>query len=237
MLDLYVICWRNFNICKDSLDSLIETASEPINITVANPNDFLPNSGTEKIREYLRFLVKDGKIKRALLFEDNPFGFALMKSIELFPPTEDLFFLSDGDLVVPKGGDWVGLSKEYHARGHSYTGFNLSTENYREPNWGFNSADENWGLWLCCANTQFFMERHGVFQNSIDSRLCGLAAGWGLGGIKIRELELLHATWSIHYPNDHYEDKEYAEFKRTQGSNWVYNERPENMKFELVQND
>lgn len=231
-LEVYMICWRNFNITKDCIESFLETASEPLEVTIANPNDTLPNSGTEVIRTYLRDLVAAGKIKRALLFEENGFGWSLMKSIEDFPPKGDIFMLTDGDLILPKV-DWAALHRKYHEDHWVATGCNLSTENYLPPNHGFNPDQAEFGLWQMTVKTDWFMKVHGTRLNSIDSRIMWLAAQSG-GATKVREIEALHATWSIHYEDSPYYDPEYAAYKREKASSWVMQPAPPNMNYELV---
>lgn len=233
MLECYVICWRNFNITYDCIESLLATASEPLEMTISNPNDSLPNSGTAKIREYLRDLVSKGRIRRALLFEENGFGWCLQKSIEDFRPQGPLFMMSDGDLIIKDGVDWVGLSRKYHEDHWVVTGCNLSTENYLPPNHGFSSADDNFGMWLQVHKTDWYFTHFGTQQNSIDSYIMNAARYTG-GATKIREIEALHATWSIHYPESPYYDPIYATFKREQASNWVMKPKPLNMNYELV---
>ena len=234
MIPLYVICWRNFNIAEACLESIIETASEELEITVVSPNDKLPNSGTAQIRSYLQELACQNKIKRALFFEENVFGWGLMKAIEDFPPQSPLFFCTDGDLILPENVDWVGLSKKYHEDHWVVTGCNLSTENYLPPNHGFSKEDENFGMWLQCLKTDWFWHFHGTQQNSIDSRIMDIARFTG-GATKIREIEAIHTTWEIHDPNSPYYDPEYSQYKKERASGWVFDSRPDNMNYTLVE--
>lgn len=236
MLPVYLISWRNYPICKASLESFIRTASEPLEISVAVPNDTLPDSGTDKIHEYLTGMVEKGLIKRALFYETNCFGFGLVNMIKDFPPdpeTQPLMVLSDMDLLLPDV-DWCALTRKYHEDHWVVTGCNLSTKNYKEPNWGFSPLDDNFGLWLHCHKTEWFNKYHGTERNSIDSDIMTLARGTG-GATKIREIEALHLAWEIHYPTSFYYDPVYAQFKREHGSNWVYNAKPDNMSYKLVE--
>lgn len=236
MLPIYMICWRNLAITMDCLESFISTATEPIELTVVNPNDSLPNTQTTEIRLYLRKLIEEGKVKRALFFDENVFGWGLIESVKDFPPQTPLFMMTDGDLIIRPDTDWIGLSKKYHDEGWAVTGFQLSIENYKSPNHGFSQEDCNFGLWGVMFSTQWFNTYHGTERNSIDSNIMN-SARWTGGAIKVREIEVLHATWSISYEGDRYYDREYADFKRQQASNWVFNPKPNNMHYELIQND
>lgn len=236
MLPVFLICWRNFNITRDCLESFIDTASEPLEISVAVPNDTMPGSGTNKIHQYLRNKVDKGIVKRALFYEENVIGHGLVRMIRDFFPDPDkheLFCLSDGDLVLPQGVDWVGLSRHYHEDHWVVTGCNLSTENYKPPCTGFSKNDDNFGLWLHVHKTKWFRDYHGFERNSIDSDIMTLARYSG-GATKIREIEAYHCTWSIHDPESPYLDVEYSAYKKENASNWVFARRNENMAYELV---
>jgi hypothetical protein len=232
-LPVYLIGWRNFNIVRDSLNSFIRTASEPIEITFVSPNDTLPNSGTTEIRKYVRRLIRLGLVKRMLEFKENGFGYCLMKSIEDFRPKTKLFCMSDCDLIIPENGDWIALSREYHKKGWVVTGFNLSMENYLPAGRGFSSEDCNFGIWGMVLNTEFFFTYHGTSRNSLDSGIMDLARGRG-GAVKIRELELFHCAWSLSYPESKYFDPEYRDYKNG-NSNFVFNPKPSNMEYVLVE--
>lgn len=239
MIHFYGITWRNFNICRDSIESFINTASEDVEFTIVNANDNLPQSGTEQIREYLKEQVSKGRIKRALLFNENCRGYGLMKAIQDFPPRGDLFFISDMDLVVPENADWIGVTKKYHERGHVVTGFNLSTENYKEGNSGFSKEDENFGMWGIAVNTDIFNQHYNIANNCIDGYFMTLGRGRGRNGVeggkKIHDIELMHATWSIHYPDSKYYDPIYSKLKSQKGSSWVFEPKPRDMGYELIQ--
>ena len=231
-MNLYTIGWRNFNIVIDSLESMIKSASEPIDITFISPNDTLPNSGTTKIREHVRKLVAIGAIKRSLEFNKNGFGWCLIQAIKDFPPTGDIFWASDCDLIVVD--DWINLTKKYHARGRVVTGFNLSLENYKHPNSGFNPKAEEFGMWMAGFNTEWFNKYHGTDQNTIDSRIMQLASNTG-GYAKIRESELFHCTWSISYEGDRYYDPEYRDYKKSKKGNFAFDPKPKNLEYFLVE--
>lgn len=229
--------WRNYNICVDSLESILFTASEPLEVNIALPNDDLPNSGTEKLKDYLKDKVNKGIVKRVLAYNTNCRGFGLINMLKMFPPKGKTFIMTDVDMIVPSYGDndWIRISQKYHDKGLCLTGFDLNTENYLPPNWGFSNDCTEFGIWLMRINTEFFLRVHGLEKNTIDSDLMTMARFNG-GGYKIKELQLGHATWSISFPNSRYYDKEYAILKKEKGSSWVFEPRPENMEYELIGN-
>ncbi len=232
----FIIVWRNINITVDCIESVLENSKQhDIEYTIVNPNDHLPESGTNQIRDYLRSLVSSGRIKRALLYEENCFGHGLVNAIKLFPPKSEFFILSDGDMLAPAGSDWFGLCKKYHEdKNLMITGFQLSLDNYKAPNYGFDTDANEFGIWMQAIKTDWYLNTWGLEANCIDSQMLASTGGRYK---KIREIEMMHLTWSIFFPESKYYDPHYADYKRQVSSSFAFRGRPTNMNFELVQNE
>jgi hypothetical protein len=227
MIQSYIICWRNFAIVKDSLESIINSSSQ-LDITVINPNDSLPNSGTDKIREYLEDCVGYKKIKRALLFEENVDGWGLQEAIKRNPPESDWFFMSDGDLLISKR--CVKLTDYYHkSLSNLVTGFQLSPANYH--GFGFDHSAREFGGWMMGINTNFYINQYGLDKPPIDHKIIVAAKDQY---DKIRDVELYHCTWDIDNPSSKYYDKEYVEYKKTVVFK-AFGNRPANMNYKVIE--
>ena len=227
MIQTYVIVRRNYNIVKASLDSII-ASSDQLEITVVNPNDHLPNSGTSNIRSYLRTLVKEKCIKRALFFEENVDGWALQEAIKQYPPSGNWFYITDGDLLVPKCCE--NVTNHYIMElDNLVTGYQLSRSNYQQGMRGFNYASNEFGCWMMGIDTDFYVNTYGLDNVPVDSKIIGLSNGWFS---KINEKELYHLTWDIGDPASPYYDKEYVEYKKTKSFQLG---RPDNMNFEVFE--
>ena len=233
MIHLYGISFRNFDFVRKSLDSIIDNASEPLCITVAHNPDNLPNSGNEAIQDYLGDLVCEGEVKRALIFKDNNIGWSLVQAMKDFPPddSEDFFIMTDLDVVVPDGHDYLREIRQAKAAGAVLSGYSLDLSNHDDPDDGF--VDSGFGNWLMAPNTRLYQKYFGYEQNTLDTQIINTFVQHGLV-LQLRT-RLYHMAWNLSKQRDEGGDPEYAIFKRLAGPQWILKPRPSDMSYKLIE--
>ncbi len=234
MIHAYFISYRNYNYVKKSLDSILESASEKIIVNVAhNPDYMMMNSGHFLIKEMLEEYVDSGKIERALIFANNNIGWSLVQAMRDFPPddSEKFFVMSDLDLVVPSGCDWIKEIRQAYAAGGVLTGFGLDLSNHLDPNDGH--SELSFGNWIMAPNTKLYQKHFGYDRNTIDSQIVNTFAS--LGTVYKLNTRLIHLAWDLHKPREEGGDPEYAAAKKAAGPNWVLKPKPDNMSYTLIE--
>jgi hypothetical protein len=230
-INLYGLTFHSYDYAKKSIDSILNTSSDDINLTVVDNLSTWESSGSDKIREMLRAYVKGGIIKRAVLMDGNYWGWALVTAMKDFlladhladPNPSDFFFLTDLDLIVDC--DWIKETREAHSSGAVLTGFGLQTINYLPPNDGY--SPYGFGLHMVAANRELYVKHFGLDTLTVD---CQMINTFGqLGKVQKLDSDLYHQTWDVFV-----DDPVYAAEKRKLGVGWVHNNKPENMRYELV---
>lgn len=231
MIHLYGIAFRNYRYLTKSLNSILRTATEPLDITIVDSFCSWPGSESQKIRKYLRRLVKKKLISRALFFDENVRGHGLVLSIKHFPPEgpESFFLLTDLDLIFDPG--WLEKTKQAHKDGHILTGVGLKTENYLPPNAGFEDNPEVFGTWMQGINKKVFFEQHTTERNCVDSTMHNIFKNHGT--ILKLDDRAYHQAWDIFLPKANGGDPDYAIHKAKLGVDWVFKSAP-GMKYRLI---
>jgi hypothetical protein len=229
MINLYGLTYRVPTYAIKSIDSLIRNASEPFSMTVCD--NF--SEGSSEIRDYLKQKVDSGDIKRALLFKENNIGWSLCTSLIEFPPdnSEKFFCLTDLDLVVPEGCDWISHIKKAHYQENCIlTGCTLDMSNYyNTPNHGYGGDDDGFGIWLLGINTELYYRHFPPDRTNVVDFHMRQTFGM-LGRVKkILDIRLYHLAWDLWK-----DDLEYFQFKKN-SPGWCYRGLPENMEYELYE--
>lgn len=227
MIKLYGLTYRVPQYAEKSIESILKNASEPIDFTVV---DNL-SSGSEKIRAYLRQLVSEKRISRALLMNCNAIGWGLVQAIQDFPPddSETFFCVTDLDLVVPEGCDWVKTIRKAHEGGAKLTGCTLDISNYvNTPNHGYGGDEDGFGIWLQGINKESFFKHYTLGQNLIDSSMIAAIRNSGGSVQKLLDIRLYHLAWDLWK-----DDPEYFQFKKI-NPGWVYQGKPPGLAYNLI---
>lgn len=195
MLQVFGLTYRNPEFLDKSLTSIINTASEPIEISVIHSrcNDGYKNW---EMNEKLDYFLYSGKIKRSVDCTGNCKGFGYQWAFREFAKgqDEDFVVLTDLDVVVPEGLDWIAKLRDSmkHA---ALTAFDLSMENYwNTPNYGH--TQDGFGYWLMGVNKNFYAQHLHIPDCSLDSHLINRAHA---NGHKITKLpdQLYHLGWDL----------------------------------------
>lgn len=222
MISVYSICYRNLPNTIESLESIVNTASQPLDITVVE------SESRPSIATYLAEKVADKTISRAMLFKNNVRGVGLKKAIELFPPKGDFFILTDLDVVVPSGADWLGEIIRARQEGNIMTGFPLNPVNYVPPNGGH--SDNGFGCWLMGVDTNVYINTYPKHWNIVDGKL--IQQHMFYGKVKrINEISLYHLGWDLWKTDESY----FAQKVREQGAVPQFVWEVPDLEFKLIE--
>jgi len=144
MIHVYALCYWILPYAQTTIDNMLENASEPLNITVVEGRSHNSSHFLDWAKDYLN----QGKIQRFIRADQNCKGSGLLYAFDNYPPdnSEDFCIFTDLDLLVPKGCDWIGQTRQAMKVG-AVSGFQLSSENYVSPNWGWHENEQSFGNW------------------------------------------------------------------------------------------
>jgi len=237
MIHLYGLTYRAPEYLRKSLDSIIQNSSEDLDITIVESNSEKSPEVRKVIESYVfdKSQIGPNDKCRAMLMPGNTVGWGLLKAIDDFPPDSkdaDFFILTDLDLIVPTGCDWVSLIREAHeVRGRTLTGCTLSLENYVPPNHGYGGDSDSFGMWLMGVNIKQFKDfprnPHHPSCALVDHHVRGFFQGRGITE-KLLSIRLYHLGWDIWK-----DDPDYFEHKKANPTVWF--QLPRSLDYELLE--
>lgn len=177
MISLFGLTYRRPEYLVKSLDSIIRTASEPLEITVIDSH----SHRSPEILEILQSYLEQSKIKRYISCKKNCRGYGFQWAFKNFTPKHSLTFLTDLDVIVPSygeglvgGSDWISATKRVHGFGGfsvALTSFPLDPVNYVPPNSGHLDSYDGLSYWLMGIDTTIY---HNYVINNPNADLLTL---------------------------------------------------------------
>lgn len=153
MLHVYGMAYWVLDYANKTIDNLLESSTEKLHITVVEGK----SKHSADFLAWAKDCLSKGKIQRFITADDNCKGAGLIWAFNNYPPdkSENFCIFTDLDVLVPKGVDWVKAIR-IRMKKKVVVGFDLSTENYVPPNYGFSIGDEYYGNWLMACNLRVF---------------------------------------------------------------------------------
>lgn len=168
MVYIYTVAYWSESYIDRMIRNIRATTESDINITVAENQS--PNP---KVGKVCRQLLKEGLIDTYIKFTPNIYMQFGREAYLLSPPgedSEDFIVVSDGDLLVPEGVDWVEeIRQRFVYPEIAWTSFNLNPINYlhgshikcesdRPMDMRYRMPLEYGGLWLAGVRKTVFEE-------------------------------------------------------------------------------
>ena len=151
-------------------------------------------------------------------FENNSvlsaFNFMIDRHSNVRTNKEPFFIVTELDVVVPNGFDWIKEVRELQQRS-AYTGFPLSLDNYLSPNSGHCDDEGMFGLWLTGLNRDKFFT---VYDKSLAKTKKPLSDNWlrtamtRYGPPARSKTRLKHLSWNLPFEEDEF-SKDYWQRK------------------------
>lgn len=183
---MYGLTYRMTDYCRQSVESIVTNASEPVNFTVVDSR----SDCSEATKTWCLEALNLGRIQQFVAASSNSKAAGLDWAYREFPPDEDLFVFTDLDIVVPRGLDWVRLLREAH-KTYCCVGWGLDPSNYVPPNSGH--SDDGFGIWLVGLSRRFFDQHYPPGRVVVDSYLRTYAS---VGAVKLPQ-RLYHLGWDV----------------------------------------
>lgn len=199
MIQLYALSYLLTDYIKQSLTSIVENASEQVEITVIDNK----SEESTKIFEFIKPLIDSGKVKRYIQLKENVQIMAFNQALELFPPnrSERFFMLTELDLIVKH--DWTKEIRRVMSDPRvSIAGSRLSLENYRHPNGGHVDDGVSCGFWMMALDVQHFNQYMPLHIALSDEKVRYYMTSRGNRIAKQSPLCIYHLGWDTHkdYP-------------------------------------
>ena len=199
MIYVYGMAYWTLEYSKKSVQSMWENASEDFKLIIVEGH----SERSEEFKAWREELKSKNQYYKYVKADKNCYGWGLIHARETIPPddSEDFIILTDLDLIVPKGADWIKEIRE-GLKTNWVVGCDLSTENYKPPNWGFSPDCNEFGTWLMAIKKGLLtMFPKGVnVQDHIVLHVCRQ-----LGGTyKKLPIKLFHCTWDTYWEYPEY---------------------------------
>lgn len=184
MITVYGLVYYALEYAEQSIRSIRDTAGEGIEINVIDAK----SDRSDLIESWGREAVKKGLITRFIQADTNCKGAGPVWSYKSFPPREDIFVITDLDVLAKPG--WLQELRKGLAT-KEVAGFHLEMDNYVSPNIGF--SDKGFGTWLMGISTNLYNRYLEIHDHHQDSVLLQLAKD----DFYKSEINLTHLGWDI----------------------------------------